>query len=95
MGEQVETEAAIHELSLQEQAEYADAVVRENAADPEYLRQQKFCDVDPEKVDYAAWNANSVGNCAWIALHAQQPKYQRKCLALLAGYKAYRERCAS
>lgn len=95
LGEQIATEAAIHELPLEKQAEYADGVVKENAGDPSFLTKQKFNEVDPAKVDYAAWNASSVGNCAWIALHAKKGRHRKLCLALLAGYKAYRLRCAS
>src|SRR5438034_1050351 len=64
----------VSEMTLEEQARYADNVLRGHLHDPAFMEQQ-MADRDHQ---YDRWNTTSVGNCAYIALHAPIEEHRKK-----------------
>jgi hypothetical protein len=78
---------AIHNLPIDVQANYADAVTVWFGKDPRYYALGGHDD----EGDYSKLNTTSIGNTAYIALHNEDPEVRRKCLDMLARFKNYRD----
>jgi hypothetical protein len=84
-----EVKHRIVRMPREEQARYADAICRSisgNVAELEAM----FEDLDPAHMDYASWNATSVGNTAYILLYSPLTReLKAKLEGLLDGYGKY------
>lgn len=56
-----------------EQAEYVDQICQHNATDPDFAEDQLETKFTPEK-----WNITSLGNVAYMSLHAPTPKLREQ-----------------
>lgn len=76
-------------FSLKEQAMYADQICVENALNEDFLR-KCLADFDPhDQEQYARFNATSIGNAAYLALHAPLAEVRKQALSVIHGYQAW------
>lgn len=71
-------------MTTEEQARYADGVCVANANSTEFHNRQ-LKHVRDRGPNYPVWNTCSVGNTAYMALHAP-PEYREEYKQLLQGY---------
>ncbi len=84
----------IHLLPTEAQAEYADAVCRANVHEKwvwEDLEVELRRPVNERLTEMTCWNATSVGNLAYIALHAPNSNAQTNARKLLKEYRLLRK----
>ena len=73
------------------QARYADNICRETINNPRFVKEQMDSITDTNDQDlFKRFNTTSVGNLAFVALHAPKP-YSSKAEEILSNYKAYVE----
>ncbi len=78
----------IHELSLDEQSEYADRVTIMNVNSR--LIEKQIMEYEYETTeDLTYWNTTTIGNLAYIAKYCKNRNVKDKCLVLLNIYKKY------
>lgn len=70
-------------LTVVEQSRFADPICVNNVNNPIILKA-----VD-EKPNFIVWNATSIGNIAYIAVHCNGNYYRQKAYDLLREFKAY------
>lgn len=70
-------------LPIIEQSKFADAVCVENVNNPEIL---KTIDDEP---NFKLWNATSIGNLAYIAIHCNGTFYRCRADELLSDFKKW------
>lgn len=87
----------IHTWPLHKMAEYADNIAKEKLEHSETLVKSEVAQNVEEwqKTNaenfYSAWNTTSVGNLAYIAVHAKDTHLKGMAVGLLAGFSAYRK----
>jgi hypothetical protein len=69
--------------TVEEQSLYADLVCRSNVNEP-WLHEQ-ISEMDPGM--FCVWNTTSVGNVAYVALHASNASIRRRCVEILDEYR--------
>ncbi len=69
--------------TVEEQSLYADIVCRSNVNEP-WLHEQ-ISEMDPGM--FCVWNTTSVGNVAYVALHASNASIRRRCVEILDEYR--------
>jgi hypothetical protein len=83
----VKMEKNIHELPLEQQALFADQVCKTRA------RFLGFAQEQAPVLGYESfhiWNTTSVGNCAYMALHAPTPELREKYRSAVERYRQWR-----
>lgn len=76
-------------LPIEEQAKYADAICIENADKMHFLLQQ-FSNFNPYAfAQFEGWNATSIGNSAYIALHGVSSIATHKAVLGLLNYQRW------
>ncbi|AYV78989.1 MAG: hypothetical protein Faunusvirus1_9 [Faunusvirus sp.] len=73
----------IIDLSLDEQAKHADIITKLRTIDV----MQIYADTATISPNYAKWSATSVGNIAYLILHAPDRYTKSMCLKVLDNYK--------
>lgn len=76
-------------LPLERQAQFADIVTIGKIRDSDWLRSQ-LANIDiNDPVTFKHMNRSSIGNCAFVALYAEDPEVKSKCLEILRHLKMY------
>jgi len=84
MDELIRMDHVIHTLPLEQQSNYADQWCQKMAKDEEFALSQ-LVGLDEEK-NYSLWNSTSVGNCAYMVLHAPTDDLRQKYAEGLSRY---------
>jgi ATP-dependent phosphoenolpyruvate carboxykinase len=77
----------IMELSLKEQAKYADAVCREMVKNKANF--DNIILMEDSEVDFSDWNTTSIGNLAYIVEYSGQPHYKLSAAKLINRYRNF------
>ncbi len=72
---------------LEEQAKHADIIFKLSCIDPHWIEDQIL---NPDfKTTFPVWTKISIGNIAYLVLHAPTQELRDKCMKVFAEYKLY------